>query len=295
MLQKITKLSLAFVGAAFLSLETNTRATAANFTPEPLYERTASYTTTIPTSKGTVDETDIYYPILPQSSTQTLPVALFLPGWKIDKSLYSNYAKIVASYGFIVVIPNHFQFIPQLGVKALLPETSQIGDFVEFVATENSHPNSPIQNTFKTNKLALLGHSAGGSVGLTAIDGNCLVIFCQEEFTLSDKFSAAAFYGTQLPDLSTGNIFNAKILPTNNDSLPIALIHGERDGAISPQRGRKTYELIEAPPKAFILIEGANHRSITKNLKKLQSPPPHSEVRTDNLVKETTVNIVQLH
>ena len=48
MFPKITKLSLAFVGAAFLSLETNTRATAANFTPEPLYERTASYTTTIP-------------------------------------------------------------------------------------------------------------------------------------------------------------------------------------------------------------------------------------------------------
>ncbi len=262
MLKKINKITLTFLGAAFLNTGVSTRAVAVNFTPEPLYDETGVYSTNIPNSNGTLDETDIYYPVLSSSNTDSLPVVLFLQGANIDKSLYSNYANIVASYGFIVVIPNHFQFIPQFGIDFLLPETSQIENFVNFIETENSNSNSPIENSFDTNKLALSGHSAGGSVGLTGIGGTCLTLFCNEPFLLSEKIKAGAFYGTQLPDLSTGDLVSADIVATNNEHIPIALIHGERDGAIPIERGRKTFELIEDPPKAFITVEGANHRGI---------------------------------
>lgn len=258
----IQKIMLALMGVAFVDIGLSTRAVAVNFTPEPLSDKTASYSTIILNSQGTGDEADIYYPVLSSANIDSLPVVLFLQGANIDKSLYSNYAQLVASYGFIVVIPNHFRFIPQLGTEFLATETPQIENFVNFIKRENANSSSPLENRFDTNNLSLSGHSAGGSVGLTGIGGNCLTLFCPEPFVLSENIKAGAFYGTQLPDLSTGDLLSAELVPTNNENVPVALIHGERDGAIPIERGRKTFELIEAPAKAFITVEGANHRGI---------------------------------
>ena len=258
----IPKIMLALLGVAFVNTGLIPRAVAVNFTPEPLYDETANYSTNIPNNQGTKDEADIYYPVLSSANTDSLPVVLFLQGANIDKSLYSNYAQLVASYGFIVVIPNHFRFIPQLGTDFLLPETSQIENFVNFIERENANSSSPLENRFALNNLALSGHSAGGSVGLTGIGGTCLTLFCPEPFVLSENIKAGAFYGTQLPDLSTGDLLSAELVPTKNEQVPIALIHGERDGAIPIERGQETFELIEAPAKAFITVEGANHRGI---------------------------------
>ncbi len=258
----IQRIMLTLLGVAFVNTELSTRAVAVNFTPEPLYDETASYSTTILNRQGMRDEADIYYPVLSSSNTDSLPVVLFLQGANIDKSLYSNYAQLVASYGFIVAIPNHFRFIPQLGTDFLLPETPQIENFVNFIERENANSSSPLENRFALNNLALSGHSAGGSVGLTGIGGTCLTLFCPEPFVLPENIKAGAFYGTQLPDLSTGDLLSAELVPTNNENVPIALIHGERDGAIPIERGQETFELIEAPAKAFITVEGANHRGI---------------------------------
>ena len=163
MLQKINFLAIAFVGGAFVSAGINTRAITATF-PKPLYENIATYTTTIPNRYGTVDKTDIYYPILSSSNKKTLPVALMLQGTLVDKSDYSNFANIVASYGFVVVIPNHFQTVPQCDKPVLVSETSQVENFVNFVKKENSNPDSPIKGLLDDKKLALLGHSHGGAL-----------------------------------------------------------------------------------------------------------------------------------
>lgn len=94
MLQTTNLLAIAFVSAAFVNTEINTRATAAKF-PKHLYEQIETYTTNTPNRYGTADRTDIYYPVLSSSK-----------------------------------------------------------------------------------KLVLLGHSHGGAVGLTAIDGDSSPIFC---------------------------------------------------------------------------------------------------------------------
>ena len=71
-------------------------------TPQPLYSDIRRYTTTI-----AGDSTDSYFPKLPKGDTTKLPIALMLQGAFVDKSNYSNFASQVASYGFVVVVPNH--------------------------------------------------------------------------------------------------------------------------------------------------------------------------------------------
>ncbi len=248
MLKKINKLAITFVCAAFMMImEANTRAVAVSFVPKPLYHETASYTTNIPNRYGMVDETDIYYPILPQSSTETLPVALMLQGALVDKSDYSNYASIVSSYGFVVIVPNRRRFVAQFG-EILAAETSQIKDVLKYLTKESKNAESPIYNILNIDKLVLLGHSVGGSVGLEAI-GNIS--------TRPDALVGGAFFGASFRGPSN------KFISIKNGGIPIALLKGSLDGVTLAGSEQKTYDQIQDPPKALVTISGANHYGIT--------------------------------
>ena len=135
-------------------------ACCATFNDTPLFDDVASYTITIAANN---DLADIYYPNPSNLKTgnDSLPIALLLPGAKVDKSSYSKYAYLVARYGFLVVVPNHTRSIPQTGFKGLLPEPSQINAVLSQMNTENSNPASPICGVVNLQKLGLLGHSAG--------------------------------------------------------------------------------------------------------------------------------------
>ena len=60
-------------------------------TPEPLYENTESFETTMPQNN---DATDIYYPVVEENGRRSckFPIALFLQGGRVDKQYYSKYA-----------------------------------------------------------------------------------------------------------------------------------------------------------------------------------------------------------
>lgn len=80
-----------------LSLEQQT-----SFDPDPIYHQVKHYTTTIAADGAPAD---VYYPVLPNSTPDQLPIALMLQGALVDKADYSNYAETVASYGFIASSP----------------------------------------------------------------------------------------------------------------------------------------------------------------------------------------------
>ncbi|MFN6471928.1 MAG: alpha/beta hydrolase family protein [Nostoc sp. SerVER01] len=236
---------------------------AATFSPDPLFEFANSYKTTIP-SNG--DSADIYYPLIASSNINQIktPIALFLPGSRVDISQYSQFANIVASYGFTVIVPEHIRYLPDFGFTGLLPETSQISHVIDFMLAENSNPNSPIAGTLDLDKLVLLGHSFGGAVGLTAIDNSCIYPVCEGEFQRPQQLQAAAFFAT--------NTFVGirKFIPIRNQGIPIALILGSQDGSsVTPETTQTSYDLIQESPKALITIEGANHYGITN----INNPP----------------------
>lgn len=260
-------------GAALIFLGMEGTAIAANLDYAPLFKDVSNYRTTISANN---DLADIYFPQPANLKTgnYSFPVALLLQGANVDKSSYSNFASIVASYGFVVVAPNHQKTRPETGLTGLLAETSQINAVLEQIITENSNTTSPIAGVTNTQKLALLGHSLGSAVGLSAIGDLCIPNLCENSFNRPKELVAGAFFGGNLRDQTT-----QQAIPINNLGIPIALLQGTLDGRALPFRAQATYDQIQNPPKALINILGANHYAITNTNNPL-GPIPDSSIPT---------------
>ncbi len=140
----------------------------------PTHREARSYTTkikTIGSLKG-VDETDIYFPVT-ENETATFPVALMLQGALVDKADYSNFATLVARYGFIVAVPNHLREVvgPNGPVTGQFPDVNLVRDVLAFIQSENINEESPLYRRVDADRMGLVGHSLGGFVGLSAIQG----------------------------------------------------------------------------------------------------------------------------
>jgi len=237
-----------------LSLEKDT-----TFSPDPLYDQVKHYTTTI-AADG--DPADVYYPVVPTSAADQLPIALMLQGALVDKADYSHYAEQVASYGFVVVVPNNERTLSAPNGQSftgLFAEQGQVNDVLAQMKVEDADPASPIFEIADTEMLGLLGHSFGGAVGLGATQEEiCVPGICSPDYTRPPELKAGIFYGTSFRDQQTG-----EFLPINNEDIAVGLIQGSLEGVASPINAQGTYDQILNPPKALITVEGANHYGIT--------------------------------
>ncbi|BAZ30721.1 hypothetical protein NIES4074_31830 [Cylindrospermum sp. NIES-4074] len=278
----MNKRFLFVAGSTLVSLVSGEAALATSFSPSPLFPTVNSYNTIV-TTNG--DSADIYFPTTANSniSQQKFSIALLLPGSRVDTSEYSQFASIVASYGFTVVVPRRIRSLPAFGFTGLLPEASQINDVLAFIVAENSNPNSPIAGTVDTDNLVLVGHSFGGSVGLTAIDNSCIYPVCEGQFQRPEQLRAAAFFGTSI------NVGTNQFIPIRNQGIPIALLHGNLDGSsVTLEVAQKSYDLIQEPPKALITVNGANHYGITNTNNPLGArPDPNIPTLSQNESIET--------
>ncbi|MEG4801160.1 ScyD/ScyE family protein [Microcoleus sp. ARI1-B5] len=246
-----------------LSLEKDT-----SFDPDPIYDCVKHYTTTI-AADG--DPADVYYPVLPNSTPDQLPIALMLQGALVDKADYSNYAKTVASYGFVVVVPNNERTVTAPNgetVTGLLAEQGQVNEVLAQMKVEDADPTSPIFEIADTETLGLLGHSFGGAVGLGATqDEICIPGICSDDYILPPQLQAGIFYGTSFRNQQTG-----EFLPIDNEGIAVGLIQGSLDGVAPPSSSQTTYDRILNPPKVSVTVEGANHYGVTNEDNPLQEP-----------------------
>lgn len=240
------------------------------FVPEPKYTQIETYSTEIPDGEGNTDPTDIYYPVL--SDSEALPIALFLQGALVDKADYTDYASLVARYGFIVVVPNNersvFNPVTEEVLTGLLPEPRQVNDTLNYLIEQKANPDFPLAGIVDTDTLGLLGHSLGGFIGLSIIQNICPPISCPAEFTRPEAVKAGIFFGAnfQLPPGS------GSFPPVDNDGIPTALIQGDRDSVALPSSAEATYLQIQDPPKALITVLGANHYGITNEDNPIRDP-----------------------
>ncbi|RUT04416.1 hypothetical protein DSM106972_046440 [Dulcicalothrix desertica PCC 7102] len=236
------------------------------FNPDSIYNQVKRYTTTI-AADG--DLADVYYPVLPNATPDQLPIALMLQGALVDKAEYSNYAEKVASYGFVVVVPNNERTLTINGqsITGFLADQQQVSDVLAQMKLEDANATSPIFEIIDTDKLGLLGHSFGGYAGLAAIQNINDPGVSKGDYTRPPELKAGIFFGTSFqtpPDSGT--------FPTiDNQNIPVGLIAGTLDSIADFGEVASTYVKIQDTPKALIAIEGANHYGITN---------------TDNLTRE---------
>jgi len=253
--------SVTVLGALLIGLAPAEPSTA-TFSVDPVFDTVNTYQTTI-TTNG--DPADIYFPIPSNSHTNIspFPIALMLQGALVDKADYTNFASTVASYGFVVVVPNHERTVtnPNTGepVTGFLAEQQQVNDILAYIKTENINPASPIAGIVDTNKLGLLGHSFGGFVGLAVIQNICVPRICGENFTQPPEVMAGIFYGTNFKDPPETGSFP----PINNQRIPTALIAGSQDTIADLVEATATYNQIQDSPKALVIVKGANPHGVT--------------------------------
>lgn len=239
------------------------------FSLDSLYNKVGQYTTTI-AADG--DSADVYFPSLKSSCNSTeFPIALMLQGALVDKSNYSNFASQVASYGFVVVVPNNERTVTAPNgqtVTGLLPEQGQVNDVLAQMKAEDEDASSPIFKIVDTTKLGLLGHSFGGGVGIGATQEEIRIPgLGAENYTVPPELKAGIFYGTSFANPQTG-----EFLPINNKGVAIGLIRGDLDGVSLPNRSQETYDQILNPPKVLITVKGANHYGITNEDNPVRDP-----------------------
>jgi hypothetical protein len=137
------------------------------------------------------------------SAGEGFPVVAVLQGAGVDKSFYAEFGRQLARYGFVVVIPNHFQtpFFPPGAPPSPLPDQFVVLDVQAQMELEDADPASPLFGMVDTGRLGLVGHSFGGAAGLFVIDGRCDgPPFCDEAmfgpFERPEELVAGTFYGT---------------------------------------------------------------------------------------------------
>ena len=268
-----------------LAVAIGSKAYPATLDYSPQFDLADRYSTTISANN---DLADIYYPQPPElsSGTYSFPIVLLLQGALVDKSFYSDYASLVARYGFVVVVPNHLRPSPinPNSPPSLLSETSQIGAVLSQMAIENTKPTSPIASVVDTQRLGLLGHSFGGAVGLSAIANQCLMFLCREPFTRPKELLAGVFFGANLR-----NVITNEYVPISNDGIAVALIQGESDGVALSERAQRTFDNIQTPPKTLIAVNNANHFSITNVDRPTGANPDLNTATLDRVVGIETI------
>jgi len=226
--------------------------TAASY--DPLFATVDVYGTTIAASG---DEADVYYPSPPDlgDGGYAFPVALLLQGADVERQYYAGFASTLASYGFVVVVPDHLVWV--LFSESLYAEMSELSDVIAHMASENADPASPVHAALDASTLVVLGHSYGGVCGMMAIGENCMPPYCWGSYTRPAELAGGVFWGTNLAIPVVGGV-----MATENDGLPVALVHGDLDGMSDAADALETYDQVADPPKVHVTVHGANHYGI---------------------------------
>jgi dienelactone hydrolase len=216
------------------------------------------------------DAADVYLPRIrsrfPDWFEDSLPLVAVLQGALVDKSQYRKLAIQLARRGHVVVVPNHFRiFPPAFPDPVLFSEVSVVTAVYTTMVAADADPSSPLFRVVDTESMAVIGHSLGGRVGLTALAGVCEPAICTAPdgtYTPPAALRTGAFYGTNMLG------FDGVVTDLDTSGAAVALVQGSLDGISTPDEADATYPTLESP-RARIDIEGANHYGITD-----QNDPP---------------------
>lgn len=225
---------------------------------------------------------DLYYPN-PQSllhrNRPIFPIAVLLPGFGVERIYYSHYARQIARYGFVVVVPDGITAIRSR--IELFDKLERVPEALAAISVDLPEAGKALVDLLDLGKLVLLGHSHGGAIGLDAIRG-ARNFPPTGDYRIPEVLVGAVFFGTFLWEDSHN-------LPIDRSRIPIASIAGSSDSLIPPREILETYERIQNSPKAYIMVKGANHYGITNRNNPPGAPPEPRKPTIEQAVAIETI------
>jgi len=194
----------------------------------------------IPGTTETMRNSRIYYPdsngTFPQSAVPA-PIGAFGHGWQMGIDRYYSYARILASWGYVVVLPTYSNPLinPEHDKRARL-----MADAARRVADRDTLPGDRFYRRLDRRNWGFAGHSLGGAISLLAAD------------TLGLADTLRAVVALASPQTTP---------PTRSARLyvPKIIMPGSVDN-IAPWTGVREAFWDQAPaPGTFAVIRGANH------------------------------------
>ncbi len=230
--------------------------------------------------------------VVPADEAQVpYPVAVIFPGVNVGMECYRWLAVALAEAGIAAVtfdwvgelFPGQYGLTPGVDVAAMTPDTfgtapvtSALAPLLASLEVPFGHTGpgraeglaaTPLDGHLDLSRVALLGHSAGGSIALLAADHRWF-----------PQVRAAVAYGAHTGASTLLGWPPATVLPLTGD-CPVLLIGGTADGVIAHSAYRygesrdgrldplaRTFETMPAGPardaSRHLVVEGGNHFSL---------------------------------
>lgn len=185
----------------------------------------------------------------------------------MDAKYYSTVATKIASFGYIVAVPNAPRIV-MFGAEVQLTSPNATLAARALLRTLASSRSSGMKDRLIDNSFAIVGHSFGGVMAIVAGANDAPTLCAGEMAALCSGYTgfgrglkAVVTYGSSMVDRS--RLGGVTIFNPNTAGVPNILIRGKNDGRVTLEDVSTTYYDVLETPKAFIEIDDANHFGIT--------------------------------
>ena len=175
----------------------------------------------------------------PETPAGGFPLVLFSHGLQGSPEHYEPSLRTVAAAGFVVAAPEYPYTSDRTGEYNPVDLVNQPADasaVITAVLTLNTTAGDPLAGRIDPNRIAAMGHSAGGYTTMGLLSS-----FRDHRLRAAVILAAASLGGTY-----------------TDPAVPVLFVHGEADSVVPYVQGRAAYDHLPWP-KAFLTIIDGGH------------------------------------
>lgn len=189
------------------------------------------------------------------------PMVPVLQGGNVPREQYSEFAKELASFGFVVVVPDLKQAFGPPGSPEMYFTSQWVPNWVATdLAQRDADVASPLSGIVDTSSMGVTGHSFGAAAALASVQGTCQPPFCfgpPFAYQRPASLKAAVVHGFQNCDPMSGQCFYP-----NTSAAPTMIVNGGLDDPGAPTL--TAYQSLE-PARGLVVLESVNHFGLTND------------------------------